>query len=83
MIDDAFEAAWRRQFTLIPDPYVSLLATLMETADKLTAARGYIEPLSHVVETEREHGMFVGNLAIRLILNFATAVAVAMAIARC
>ena len=37
----------------------------METADKLNAARGFIEPLSHGVETEREHGMFVGNLAIR------------------
>jgi hypothetical protein len=65
MIDDAFKATWRRQFTPILHPHLPLLTTLMETADKLNAARGFIEPFSHGVETEREHGMFVGNLAIR------------------
>ncbi|MFN6205795.1 MAG: hypothetical protein ACK49R_05065, partial [Planctomycetota bacterium] len=65
MIDDAFKATWRRQFTPIQHPHLPLLATLMETADKLDAARGFIEPLSNGTETEREHGMFVGNLAIR------------------
>ena len=65
MIDDAFKATWRRQFTPIQHPHLPLLATLIETADKLDAARGFIEPLSNGTETEREHGMFVGNLAIR------------------
>jgi len=65
MIDDASKAVWQRHFTPFLHPHLPVLATLMETADKLNAARGFIEPLSHGDVSEREAGLFVGNLAIR------------------
>ena len=64
-MDDASKAVWKRQFTPFLHPHLPVLATLMETADKLNAARGFIEPLSHGDVSEREAGLFVGNLAIR------------------
>lgn len=65
MIDDASKAVWKRQFTPFLRPHLPVLATLMETADKLNSAQGFIEPLSHGIESEREDGLFVGILAIR------------------
>lgn len=65
MTDDAFKAAWRGQFALLLHPYSRRTETLIETADKLIAARGFIEPLSHSDRTERENGLFVANVAIR------------------
>ncbi len=69
MTDDAFKAAWRRQFALVLHPYSRRTETLIETADKLIAARAFIEPLSHSDKTERENGLFVAKLAIRYALD--------------
>ena len=49
IIDNATKAVWRRQFTPLLLPHLPVLATLMETAEKLNAAKGFIEPLSHQI----------------------------------
>jgi hypothetical protein len=68
MTDDAFKASWRRQFALALHPQSPMLQTLVEAAAKLDAARGYLETLSQDVDAEREHGLFVAELAARYAL---------------
>ena len=64
MADDRLRAAWRRHFSPLLHPHVPLLQSLAEAADKLDAARGFLEPLSPDTEAEREQGMVVASLAI-------------------
>jgi hypothetical protein len=68
-MDDAAKAYWRNQLTPILHPHLPQMGTLIETANKLNAARGFIEPLSPSVDDEREQGLFVASLAIRCGLN--------------
>ena len=64
-MDNASKKMWRSQFTPILHPHLPLIATLMDTADKLNSARGFIETLSPDVDAERKYGLFVATLAIR------------------
>jgi hypothetical protein len=45
MADDRFRATWRRHFSLMLHPHISVLQTLIEADDKLNAAVGFLEPL--------------------------------------
>lgn len=67
MLDEQYQKFWQKQFTLLllPLPHQPLLATLVETADKLDSVKGFLDPLSNDVPDEREQGMFVAKLAIR------------------
>jgi hypothetical protein len=67
MLDEQFKKFWQKQFTLLllPLPHQPLLATLVETADKLDSVKGFLDPLSNDVPDERAQGMFVAKLAIR------------------
>lgn len=64
MISKVFQASWRRQFALLIFPNATAMSSLLETAEKLEAAAGFLEGLSPDVEAEREQGMFVASLAI-------------------
>ncbi len=65
MLDNNFKALWQEQFTPFLHPHLPQIATLIETADKLDSALGFVGPLSNDVEAEREQGLFVATLAIR------------------
>jgi hypothetical protein len=69
MADDRFRAAWRRHFSLMLHPHIPILQSLIEAADKLDAARGFLEPLSPDSEAEREQGLVVASLAIEYALK--------------
>jgi len=61
---DEDRTRWRRHFALLLLPHAPVLSSLMEAADKLVAAKGFLDGLSSEVEAEREQGLFVAALAI-------------------
>jgi hypothetical protein len=65
MLDKTFKALWKEQFTPFLHRHLPQTATLIETADKLDSALGFLGTLSNDVEAEREQGLFVATLAIR------------------
>jgi hypothetical protein len=64
MMDEADQKLWQRQFNFCLFPYSPILSSLMEAADKLGGAMGFLEGLSPEVDAERELGLFVAGLAI-------------------
>jgi len=65
MTDEAaYRGFWQQHFTLLLLPHAPVLSSLHEAADKLSAAKGFLDGLSPDVEAERERGLFVTTLAI-------------------
>jgi hypothetical protein len=58
------QAFWRRHFALPSLSQAAILTTLHDAADKIDAARGFLEGLSPDVKAEREQGLFIAKLAI-------------------